>query len=150
MLAPRDRLRHWRDFRKTLTERKTEEEQLVEVSNYWLDYAMMDQFLNPDDPKSWPTPWEIVNQGHVCPVGAPYMMEQTLIMSDEKRWKPERLELMYVDDKQISAMFMVLVVDAKYVLNYSRNELKYFDMVQKNCIIHNKYNPSNNCRHRLI
>ena len=149
VLSPRERLRHWRDFRKTFNNKQTDEEQLLAVAQYWSEWPEVSHYIDPDYPKGWPTPWEIIVDGTVCPNTIPLMMEQTLLLADD-RWIPERLELLYVDEKQISTMFMLLVVDAKYVLNYSRNELKYFDNIKKSCIILNKYTPSNHYRHRLI
>lgn len=149
MLPPRERLRHWREFRSSFNSHQTDEEQLISTSQYWCNWPEVSNCLDPDHPDTWPTPWEIVIEGFICPASSPYLMEQTLIMADS-RWIPERLQLMYVDEKKISTMFMLLVVDTKYVLNYSRNELKYFDNIKENCIIQNKYTPSNHYRHRLI
>jgi len=150
LLSPKERIRHWRDFRKTLPE-KSDREQLIATSQYCHRFPiLLNHYLNPDRPQDWLTPWELLYIGDFCSVSIPFMMEQTLIMSNEEKWKPERFQLLYVDDTELSAMFMILVIDAKYVLNYSLNEIINFDKIQKNCIIQNKYTSSKNHKHTLL
>ena len=147
-LSPKQRLKDWRDFRQTLTGNQTDHQQLLKTELYWSQWPYVSHLLDPDNPQTWPSPWEIVNQGTLCPISLPYMVEQTLLMSDD-RWYPQRFELVYVDDRKICTMFMLLIVDAKYVANYSRNEIKDFDSIKQNCVIINEYTPSNHYRHQI-
>ena len=67
-----------------------------------------------------------------------YLIEQTLLFADD-RWTQDRFNLMYIRDRSLSAEFMILVVDTKYVVNYSLNEIVNYDNIKIKCDILQKY-----------
>ena len=144
LLSPNDRVRHWRNFRSTLDATLTDEQHLLMTMNYWNQYPMVTRYIDPYDPKNWPTPWELMHENEFCPSSLAYMMEQTLLMTPDKRWSYDRLKLKYIDDKQLSAEFIILVVDDKYVINYELDSIIKFDFIVKNCIIRLEYSVENN------
>lgn len=148
-LPPDERIRDWREIRDSLISDQTDQEQLLLVLNYWQQFPTVSYFLNPDEPETWPSPWEIIYKGDLCNSSYAYMMEQTLLLGDS-RWSPDRFQLLYIDDKEKSMATIILVVDDKYVLNYSQNEIINFDIIKKCCIIQHKYSRSLRHRHQLI
>ena len=150
LLSSTARIRHWRDFRKTFNEDQSDEEQLLETANYWQEFPIHAHYIiDVDRPKRWPTPWELLHKGDFCTNSLAYMMEQTLLLADE-RWTKDRFQLMFIDNKTLSAMAMILVVDNKYVLNYSQNQIFNFDFIEKTCIIQYRYRALSRHKHKII
>lgn len=143
LLAPKERVRHWRDFRLSFSKDETDLDQLTKTVKYWHQFPTLNHFLDIDFPERWPTPWELIMGGDFCQACFAYLMEQTLLMSDD-RWTEDRLQLMYVDDTTNSSMSMILVIDNKYVINYSYNVVNNFDIVIESCIIQHRYQVKNN------
>ena len=139
LLPPTERIRHWRELRFSLTEDQTDEKQLLTVATYWQQFPISMFYLDVDRPKYWPSPWQVLFDGDYCRSTLAYLMEQTLFMSSDDRWNAERLHLMLIDDCLKSELFMILVADNKYVVNYSQNEIINFDFIKKNCIIQHEY-----------
>lgn len=144
LLSSEDRLRHWKDFRSTLDADSTDENHLLEVINYWNQYPINDRYIDPFEPEEWPTPWELIHDNDYCRSSLAYMMAQTLQMSSDNRWSPERLKLKYINDSEFGTDFIILVVDDKYVLNYDRNKIINFDIIKKKCIIRHEYTTDEN------
>lgn len=138
LLSPAERVRHWREFRLSFSEIETDMEQLVKTMKYWQRFPIMDHLLDVDFPKDWPTPWELIMDGNFCPTCLAYLMEQTLLMSDS-RWVGDRLQLMYIHDRSNFVMLMILVIDNKYMINYTYDTIIDFDFIIENCIILHKY-----------
>jgi hypothetical protein len=138
LLSGSERLRQWKLFRETFTDDQTDEEQLLQAENYWRQYPYVERNLDPYDSETWPTPWEILHSDGLCKVSVAYLIEQTLLFADD-RWTQDRFNLMYIRDRSLSAEFMILVVDTKYVVNYSLNEIVNYDNIKIKCDILQKY-----------
>ena len=143
LLSPKERVRHWRDFRLSFTKDETDLEQVSKTVNYWQKFPILNHFLDIDFPNRWPTPWELIMGGDFCPLCLAYLMEQTLLMSDN-RWTNDRLQLMYINDKANYTLLMILVIDNKYVINYSYNDVNNFDIIKETCIIQHTYQVKDN------
>lgn len=143
LLAPKERVRHWRDFRLSFTKDETDSEQLIKTVNYWQQFPTLNYLLDVDFPNKWPTTWELIMKGDFCVSSFAYLMEQTLLMSDD-RWTQDRLQLVYIDDRANSTQLMIVVVDNKYVINYSYNEVNNFDFIKETCIIQHRYQVKEN------
>ena len=144
LLSPSERIRHWRTFRSSLDASLSDEEHLMMTMNYWNQYPIVTRYIDPYTPENWPTPWELLTENEFCSSSLAYMMEQTLLMSADKRWLPNRLSLKYIDDKELSAEFIILVIDDKYVINYDLSSIINFDFIVKSCIIRHEYSLENN------
>ena len=146
LLPPTERVRHWRELRFSLTKDQTDEEQLLTVAKYWQQFPISNYYIDVDRPKYWPTPWQVLFDSDYCKSTLAYLMEQTLLMSDD-RWDTKRLRLILIDDKINSDLFIVLVADNKYVVNYSQDDIIDFDFIAKNCIIQYEYQAITQHKH---
>lgn len=149
LLPAKERLKHWKDFRSDLINIDSEQEQFLRISEYWSQFPVLNHYLDVDSPENWPSPWEMIYNGDLCYSSLAYLMEQTLLLIDDK-WTSDRLRLLFVSDHSISDMLMILVIDNKYVLNYSHNEVIHFDNIVKNCIIQNEYTVTTQHYHKII
>lgn len=148
-LNPDDRLREWKSFRDSASEISDIREQLLSVQSFWEMKPFMTRSIDIDDPKSWPTPWELIHSGECCPLSKAYLIEQTLILMDSERYTSESLRLLYVEDRTISEAFMILVYDNKYVLNYQYKDIIEFDKVTTTCAILQEYIISTQYKHYI-
>jgi len=139
MLPPVERLRHWKLFRTSLDETSTDKEQLNEIMQYWYQYPVTSRYIDPHTPELWPSPWEMSQENQYCASAMAIMMEQSLLLSNDDRWTPERLSLKYIIDDDAGADGIILVVDDKYVLNYNQDDIINFDILKKICIIQYEY-----------
>lgn len=130
MLSHVERLLVWREFRLELPG-FDEMEQLEKVATWWAKAPLHHYSIDWDNPENWPTPWELIHENSYCPAALAYLMHQTLALSG---WDPNRLRVVFIrseDDQRL-----VLVVDNRFVLNFSHGEIyDYEDIKETNRII---------------
>lgn len=114
LLTPRERLADWKQLRTRLSA-LSEQEQLQAVALYWAQAPLRKLAYDPQQPSSWPTPWEMVSLGEWCPQSVAIGMEFTLRLSG---WKSERLGLVLFNDEKKSTPTLALEIDDRLLLNY--------------------------------
>ena len=149
LLSPMERLRHWKEFRSSLNETQTDEEQLLLVTNYWQQFPVSSRNLDPYAPETWLTAWELAHRNDYCLSSLAYMMEQTLLLCDDNRWNSDRIQLAYINDEYLGQEFIILIVDNKYIINYSQNEIIDFNSVKNNFTIYHIYSIEKE-KHKII
>jgi hypothetical protein len=121
-----ERLSEWRNFRASIKD-MTDLDQLLKVANWCSQAPLCNYSMDWDNPKSWPTPWQLIHEGIFCPTAVAYLMEQTLLMAG---WSSERLRLIYVKNSEEQVEKMLLLVDDEWVLNYAHGEVFNFDNIR--------------------
>ncbi len=120
LLGPRERLADWKQLREGIKS-LPEHEQLQAVANYW-GLAPLERFsYDPENAKDWPTIWEMITANHWCQQSIAIGMEMTLRLSG---WDPSRLKLVYINDRDLSDVRLVLQIDDSKWLNYHRNYIE--------------------------
>lgn len=114
LLSVKDRLNHWKNFRKELSE-YSEREQLEKVAQYWAHTPLQTIAYDMDEPATWPTPWEMMSVNDWCRNSVAIGIEFTLRLAG---WNPQRLKLKLILDRQSSVMAMTVIVDDTWILNY--------------------------------
>lgn len=140
--SPTQRILSWRDFRASI-QNLPEVEQLEKTAIFWAKAPLITYSIDWDKASDWPTPWELIHEGNFDNTSIAYLMEQTLIALG---WDSSRLELSYIRLKDNSDQMMILLVDDKYVLNYSWGEVFDIDRIRQYCVTMIKYKWSNNSR----
>lgn len=112
---PSERLDEWTTFRDGLPS-LSESEQLSQVCRWWGLAPLNKRSLDPQDPKSWMTVWEMLHTGDMCQNSIAIAMESTLRLSG---WDASRLALQMVRSEEENAEFLVVKIDDEYLLNYS-------------------------------
>lgn len=93
----------------------SEETQLEAVSDYWSNLPNSKLTIDPENPQSWGTIWEMVRDGQWCQNSIAVGMEATLRLAG---WSSDRLQIRHIIDQNISEQVMVVRVDARIALNY--------------------------------
>lgn len=111
--SPEARLRAWRHLRDNLPADPLQ--QLEAVANYWGNFSLVKYYIDWDNPASWPSPWQILNDGELCPSGCALMVAHTLLLATPA-WA-ERIELLLIRNSELG-IYVVVLVDREWLLNY--------------------------------
>jgi hypothetical protein len=111
------RLRFWTDLRQNL-ETADLETICVEVDRFWQQAPLSAHYLHPDDVEEWPTPWELINDNNFCLYARALGILYTLMLLGIKN-----VDLVEALDDNKVEVVLVLIDDAKYVMNYWPNSV---------------------------
>lgn len=138
--SPKQLLNSWKNFRQELFE----EEDDLDVLNRLVEWFSYCPEVKPwrtwDNPEEWESPWEIIHQGLFCKSTRSYLMERTLFYSDEDRWS-KNCQLWWVKDLAHSDIYLLLIVNEKWVLNFEHKRINHIDDVIDQIIVYNKFCP---------
>lgn len=124
------RLQEWFQLRQSVTN-LTIKEQCIKIDAWWQRAPLVNHYLHPHDIDNWPNPWELLSENTYCEVARALGMCYTLLLlgiSD--------VELVLAKNDTAEDVVLVLVDNAKYILNYwpdtvISNTLKDFKVVDK-------------------
>ena len=106
------RLKFWSTFRSTIANLSIKE-QCIEVDRFWQKTPYQNHYLHPDFMKEWPTPWQLLSDNIYCYYARALGMIYTLLLLGNKD-----IALVEAKDDNSNEVVLVLVDNAKYVLNY--------------------------------
>jgi hypothetical protein len=87
--------------------------QCVKIDNWWQSAPLINHYLHPDFIKDWPSPWQLLSDNTYCYYARGLGMIYTLLLLGNKN-----IDLVDAVDDNSNEVVLVLVDDAKYVLNY--------------------------------
>lgn len=104
----------WRELRQQSIDKSLEH--VVQSINSWWAYSLwVKKTIDPYTPSSWPTPWELINRGEFCrsaiALGQAYTLWLCVPDSD--------IELWLINNFSEKDVHLVVVIDKKYILNYT-------------------------------
>ena len=112
--SPSTRLNRWRAFRKGLNTDNTKD--VCELVIDWWKMAPISSWtIDPVDSDTYPTPWEMLHSGNFCENSMALGMSYTIHYANEKI--PN--SLMYITDREKSIQKLCVLIDNKYLINYS-------------------------------
>ncbi len=125
LLSPVERLQDWRKFRETLTE-----DDLIRIIDWWSLLPFTTRSIDIYNSKQWPNPWELVYYGDFCKSSISLGIAYTLCLMDDSfhiqtDWQ-DRVKLLLIDDSGLD-IFLVVLLDDKYLINYNYREIIEFD-----------------------
>lgn len=124
------RLKSWRELRDSLTDLPIET-QCIEIDKFWQTCPMSNHYLHPADIKSWPDPWQLIDDNLYCPYARALGIIYTFVLLGQTN-----IELVEATDYNSVTVILVLVDNAKHVLNYwpntvINNKLNDFSIVRQ-------------------
>jgi len=122
------RLQDWFQLRKSVTSLPIEQ-QCITIDKWWQDAPLVTHHLHPHDIDNWPDPWELLSENTYCEVARALGMCYTLLLIGITD-----IELVLARNDTAEDVVLVLVDNAKYILNYwpnmvISNKLKDFKVV---------------------
>jgi hypothetical protein len=112
LVSPRERLSLWKALRSSLAT-MPEEEQLDAVAKFWAQAPLHKFAYDVEKPETWPSPWEMINDGEWCARSVGIGIEFTLRLGG---WNPERIRLHLIRDLDRSDMMSVVEIDRNTTL----------------------------------
>jgi hypothetical protein len=109
-----DRILAWRELRKNVLG-KSLEDMLKSINVWWSYTPIVKQTVDPYTPESWPTPWELINNGSFCRNAVALGQAYTLWICCPH----VNTEIWFVNNFEDKELHLVTVVDSKTVLNYT-------------------------------
>jgi hypothetical protein len=131
--------KHWRILRAQLTSDKTDLEHLEIIVKFWSKAPISAPYLDWDHPDSWPDPWEFITEMNFDESGIAIGMEYTFLLAEDQRWVLDRLHLALIASTDGSKQLLILIIDNKYVLNYSYGVIMSFEQASKELVIQQEY-----------
>jgi hypothetical protein len=116
------RLKEWFKLRQEV-ENLSLEEKAVRIDNFWQKRPLLNHYLHPVDIDNWPDPWQLIYENNYCIYAGALGIFYTLLLlgiSD--------VDIIEAKDDNSEDVVLVLVDNAKYILNY------WPDMVVNNCL----------------
>ena len=92
---------------------------------------MMSHYLHPADIEDWPNPWDLLNDNNYCDYARALGMIYTLMLLGIN-------DIDFVDalDDNANEVVLVLVDNAKYVMNWCPNSVVNTDLTQFKIVQH--------------
>lgn len=106
-----DRLTEWKQFRHLL---EKDSDPFLKVVNYWLKAPFVNQYLDYNDPSSWPDPWHLVLDSRYDNLAIVLGMLYTLLLTD--RFSKENYKIYMIKNERQQEDFC-LVIGNSLVLN---------------------------------
>lgn len=106
------RLQNWHDLKEKIKNQDLKTK-CIEVDKWWQQAPLVSRHLHILDTENWPNPWELLVENTYCEVARGLGMCYTLYMAGEKT-----VEFVEAADVSGNDVVIVLVDDAKYILNY--------------------------------
>jgi hypothetical protein len=124
------RLQDWFQLRQSVLDLSLEQKCIM-VDNWWQNAPLVNHYLHPIDIDNWPNPWELLSENTYCEVARALGMCYTLLLLGVTD-----LDLVLAKNDNNEDVVLVLVDNAKYILNYwpntvISNKLKDFKVVNK-------------------
>lgn len=111
------RLKEWKNLRLIIRTQSLENA-CVAVDKWWQQCPLINHHLHPNDAENWPDPWTILSDNTYCTLTRAIGICYTLLLSDIYD-----LNLVQALDNQGQDHNLVLVSNAKYVLNFYPNSV---------------------------
>ena len=106
------RLRSWVDLRESL-KNSNPTEICEKVDEFWQRVPTISHYLHTDFINDWPGPWQLLSDNTYCHYARALGMIYTLLLLGNNS-----IELVEAKDDNSNEVVLVLVDNAKYVLNY--------------------------------
>ena len=106
------RLRSWYDLR-TVLESSDTQTKCIEIDKWWQKAPLVNRHLHILDQNAWPGPWDLLVENTYCTIARALGMCYTLILLNV-----EDIKMVEATDIQGDDVVLVLVDNAKYIMNY--------------------------------
>lgn len=109
------RLQAWYEFRNKI-KNKSVSEKCIEIDNFWQKCPIVNHYLHTDYVTDWPDPWVLLSENMYCNVAKALGICYTLLLTGVND-----IKMVQAIDNNNEEVILVLVDNAKYILNYWPN-----------------------------
>jgi hypothetical protein len=128
-LETSERIARWRDFRKSLDDLSLADA-IQSVAEYWQTCPHHPYYLDPEDPESWPTAWELISENYYCDLAKALGMLYTIQLT--QHGKDLESEIHIYNDPETGYVYNLSVfAKGKYVVNFIDNTVVNIESINK-------------------
>ena len=91
-------------------------EQLILINDWWFRAPIVNHLIHWENPKSWPTPWELLNNNGYCELARALGIVYTIMIIENRTYTD--LKIIQTNEDNL-----VLVDGGKYILNWAPGEM---------------------------
>jgi len=135
--SPEERLSAWCEFRQKLN---SENDPLNSIAEFWAQAPLIihNHKIDPYNPKSWPTPWEILHENKYDDFTLALMIGYTLKLT--KKFGNASVEVRTMVNPTKTKLYNLVYVDNTTVLNYDRYNAVEMEKVDESLYLENLVN----------
>jgi len=139
-LNTRERLALWKDFRHSLGS-LNELEAIKKTTIFWQNCPFAPYYLSHEDTKSWPDPWQLIEENCYCDLAKCLGIVYTLHLSSHG--KNLDFEIRVYKNKKTRQLYnLVYLHQGKYVLNLIEGEIVNKEHISNELTLTYRYNAS--------
>lgn len=131
-VSEEERLNLWKKLRISI-EGVSLYEKLNSVANFCKNLPIGPRSVDYYDPKTWPTPWEILFYGSFCRSSVSILMFYTLTLSDPGLG----IELWVVKDNE--GDYLLPIINNQFILNYQSGMVSNYQDIHDYFIVMEKF-----------
>jgi len=115
--SPDERLSAWKSLREQINESDTP---LEAVAEFWGDVPLIsyNHLIDQYNPKSWPTPWEIIVENRYDDFTLGVMIGYTLKLTE--KFANSKIEVRTMVDESRTKLYNLVYIDNNMVLNFDK------------------------------
>ena len=91
-------------------------EQLKLINDWWFRAPIVNHLINWENPQSWTTPWELLNNNGYCELARALGIVYTIMIIENRKYTDLKI-IQTTEDN------LVLVDGGKYILNWAPGEM---------------------------
>lgn len=128
-LETNERIAGWRGFRKSLDDLLLPDA-IQSVAEFWQNCPHHAYYLDPQDPESWPTAWELISKNYYCDLAKSLGMLYTIYFTSHGNGLD--VEIYTYNDVDTGYTYNLCVLGAgKYVINFLDNKIVNIESINK-------------------
>ena len=124
-----ERLAHWRAFRKSLDDLSLEDAAQA-TAEYWQSCPFNPYYLDPADPESWPSAWELITENYYCDLAKALGIVYTLHFSKHEVDLNPQIHI-YNDPETGYVYNLSVLAEGKYVINFLDSKIVNIELINK-------------------
>ena len=128
-LETSERIARWRDFRKSLDDLPLADA-VQSVAEFWHNCPYQPYYLDPADPVSWPTAWELISENYYCDLAKALGMLYTICLSQHGTTLDAEIHI-YNDPETGYVYCLPVLAQGKYVINFLDNKIVNIESINK-------------------
>lgn len=144
LLSPQEKISEWRNFRKSLESLTLKE--ALETIVHWFAMAPVGKWgIDPYEPTSWPSPWELFYDEYWNKSSLAFLMHYTITLMENFKDGKITSELILIHDirSEQEDIYLAVLVNDEYLLNFDYAEVVKFDKVATDLLILQSYQNLN-------
>ena len=135
-----ERIAHWRDFRKSL-DAMSLDLAIQATTEFWHSCPFNPYYLDPEDPESWPSAWELVAENYYCDLAKALGIVYTIHFSQHSTNLNLNPQIHIYNDTESGYVYNLSVfAQGKYVVNFIDNTVVNIESINKKLKLKRCYN----------